>query len=124
MPRRNCRHNQLVKACVTTLNLTTVAGHRFVAWPNDTGRHVQRRADGSWRAKKPYGTRGVSDILGFITPSGQFLAVEVKTGNGRPTDAQREFASRVIAGGGLALVVRDSVQDLLDQLHDLLEPAP
>ena len=55
---------------------------------------------------------GSSDIIG-ITPEGRFLAVEVKTKTGRPTQQQLTFIDAVRKNGGVAGIAR-SVQDALD----------
>lgn len=55
---------------------------------------------------------GSSDIIG-ITPNGRFLAVEVKTKTGKPTDQQQRFIAAVIKAGGIAGIAR-SVADALE----------
>lgn len=55
---------------------------------------------------------GSSDIIG-ITPEGRFLAIEVKTKTGRPTQQQLTFIDAVRINGGIAGIAR-SVQDALD----------
>lgn len=54
---------------------------------------------------------GSSDIIG-LTPSGQFLAVEVKTKTGRIRPEQQRFIDAVNRAGGRAGVAR-SVEDAL-----------
>ena len=49
--------------------------------------------------------KGSSDIIG-ICPDGKFLAVEVKTATGKPTDAQLLFIDAVRARGGRAGIAR------------------
>ena len=44
---------------------------------------------------------GSSDIIG-LTPAGRFLAVEAKSGKGRPTKEQGQFIAAVKAAGGVA----------------------
>ncbi len=67
--------------------------------------------------KVPYGlTRGASDIIGIrsllITPQhvgthiGQFVAIEVKTTEGRLSLEQKMFLDLVAQRGGLAVCVR------------------
>lgn len=46
---------------------------------------------------------GVSDIIGFLK-NGTFLAIEVKTDQGRCTDKQLEFIEAVNSNGGVAFV--------------------
>lgn len=54
---------------------------------------------------------GSSDIIG-ITPSGKFLAVEVKSAKGRTSKAQDNFLATVRRSGGRAGVAR-SVDDAM-----------
>jgi hypothetical protein len=54
---------------------------------------------------------GSSDIIG-LTPSGRFLALEVKTQTGRPTKEQRIFLKIVSDSGGIAGIVRTPEQAL------------
>lgn len=56
---------------------------------------------------------GSSDLIGWITINGQavFLALEVKTVKGKPTEDQLNFIAQVKAAGGIAGVVR-SVEDV------------
>ena len=55
--------------------------------------------------------RGSSDLIG-ITPDGRFLAIEVKTPNGKPTADQLAFIEAVRRAGGVAGICR-SVLDAL-----------
>ena len=48
---------------------------------------------------------GSSDIVG-IAPDGKFLAIEVKTALGQPTDAQLNFIKAVQRHGGRAGIAR------------------
>ena len=57
------------------------------------------------------GTNGTSDFLCCV--DGLFLAIETKAGNGKPTELQKHYLSRVHAAGGIALVVNE---ELLPQL--------
>ena len=54
---------------------------------------------------------GSSDIIG-ITPSGKFLAIEVKTPKGRATKEQLRFIEAVKSAGGIGGIAR-SVEDAL-----------
>jgi len=59
---------------------------------------------------------GGSDLIG-IAPDGKFLAVEVKSAIGQPTDAQVRFIDAVRAKGGRAGIARsadDAVKIALD----------
>lgn len=55
--------------------------------------------------------KGSSDIIG-LTPSGQFLAVEVKNRTGKPTKEQLAFIDAINEQGGIAGIAR-SVEDAL-----------
>ena len=55
--------------------------------------------------------KGSSDIIG-LTPSGQFLAVEVKKRTGKPTKEQLTFIDAINEQGGIAGIAR-SVEDAL-----------
>ena len=48
--------------------------------------------------------RGSADIIG-IAPGGRFLAIEVKSGRGRPTPEQITFRDAVLRAGGIAGIV-------------------
>lgn len=56
--------------------------------------------------------KGGSDIIG-ITPTGLFLAIEVKTKKGRATTEQLRFIDAVRNAGGIAGIAR-SVKEALD----------
>jgi len=49
---------------------------------------------------------GVADILGCLS-DGRLLAIEVKTGVGRPTPEQKRFIEAVNNRNGIAFVARD-----------------
>jgi hypothetical protein len=68
-------------------------------WNNPTGA-VQVRPNQWYR----FGKVGSSDIIGIL-PDGKFLAVEVKTRQGRLSPAQREFLKGITERGGLAVCV-------------------
>ena len=52
---------------------------------------------------------GSSDIVG-IAPDGKFLAIEVKTALGQPTDAQLNFIRAVQRHGGRAGIARSAAE--------------
>ncbi len=76
-----------------------------MVWRNNTGAIPDRTG----RVIR-FGRVGSADVIG-IAPGGRFLAVECKSSTGRLSEAQRNFAARVQACGGLYLVVRQ-VSDL------------
>lgn len=53
--------------------------------------------------------KGSSDLIG-MTPTGQFLAIEVKTATGRVSPDQANFIRAVIAQGGRAGVARSAAE--------------
>jgi hypothetical protein len=57
--------------------------------------------------------KGSADLIGWVVINGiaRFLALEVKTATGKPTDEQLNFIAQVKAAGGVAGVVR-SVMDV------------
>jgi hypothetical protein len=58
-----------------------------------------------------FGAPGSADILGLLSPSGRFLAVEVKRPGGRPTERQGAWLEAVRAAGGVA-VCASSIEEL------------
>lgn len=54
---------------------------------------------------------GSSDLIG-ITPDGRFLAVEVKTQNGKPTPEQIRFIEAVKRKGGAGGIARSPAEAL------------
>ena len=54
---------------------------------------------------------GSSDLIG-ITPTGRFLAVEIKTSKGRATTEQLRFIDAVRARGGVAGIARSPAEAL------------
>ena len=62
----------------------------------------------------PSGIRGISDILGIL-PDGKFLAIEVKTEKGKPTEEQLSFLHNIINNNGIGFIAR-SVKDVEEKL--------
>ena len=54
---------------------------------------------------------GSSDLIG-LTPTGRFLAVEIKTSKGRATTEQLRFIEAVRARGGIAGIARSPAEAL------------
>ena len=54
---------------------------------------------------------GSSDLIG-LTPTGQFLAVEIKTPTGKATPEQLRFIEAVRARGGIAGIARSPAEAL------------
>lgn len=89
----------------------TRLGHRL--FRNNVGRARYKSARGDI-STVPYGVggKGGSDLVGWTVSNGLaiFTAIEVKGKGGIATDEQKAFINAVLAGGGIAGVVR-SVDD-------------
>ena len=61
-----------------------------------------------------YGTAGIPDIIACI--NGRFYGFEVKTAVGKPTKLQESMIRKILAAGGIAVVVRsvDEVRAVID----------
>jgi len=82
-------------------------GHGLVLWRNSTG-----IAERDGRTHRFGLCRGSADLIGILSPSGRFVALEVKRPNGKPTEEQTLFLELVRKQGGFAAVV-DSVDSAL-----------
>lgn len=56
---------------------------------------------------------GYSDLTGYRRSEGRFVAIEVKTASGRPTEEQLNFIEQVRKAGGCAGIAR-SVDEALE----------
>jgi hypothetical protein len=84
---------------------------RVVLWRNDVGA-VSRTVRGK-NVHTRYGLAvGSSDLIGVLSPSGRFVAIECKAATGRTTEEQDLFLALVRRFGGFACVVR-SVEDAI-----------
>ena len=81
---------------------------------NQSGLHLS--LDGKRKVKTGL-VKGSSDLIGW-TATGQFLAIEVKTQNGRVSPEQQKFINAVNKAGGLAFVAR-SIEDVEVKLNGL-----
>lgn len=84
-----------------TLRILDLAG--FKVWRQNNAA-VYDATKGIYR--RGSATPGISDIIGFHRKTGQFIAVEIKTGKDRLSDEQRNFLSDVEKAGGVAFVVK------------------
>ena len=57
-----------------------------------------------------YGNSGVPDFICCV--NGQFLAIEAKAGNNKPTALQEKNIRDIRTAGGIALVVNEDLDDL------------
>lgn len=88
----------------------------LVLWRNATG--VGEQWDGSKASTLRYGLCiGSSDLIGILSPTGRFVALEVKTATGRVSDDQERFLALVRRMGGYGAVVR-SVADALAAVEE------
>jgi|SaaInlV_110m_DNA_1040235.scaffolds.fasta_scaffold00408_25 hypothetical protein len=65
-----------------------------------------------------FGRRGVADIVCSI--KGKWVSIEVKTDKGKPTKLQEIDQSKVIASGGVAIIIYGKDQNALDELYEVL----
>jgi hypothetical protein len=85
----------------------------FYVWrQNNHAVYDQKR--GCYR-RNPQARLGVSDILGIL-PDGRFLAIEVKSARGKPSDDQRTFLQSIKDNGGIAFVAR-TLEDVKRELN-------
>lgn len=81
-------------------------------WKNQSTGIYDAKAQ-AFRRRNPLQINGVSDVLGII--QGRFLAIEVKSESGRPTEDQKLFIKKVNEEGGIAFISR-SVEQTAEQL--------
>lgn len=104
---RTKAHNKLVNLVITYLSSIGIS-----AWRCDTGRNVVHTGTG-WARGTWYGTKGAADVTGILRSSGRRLEIEVKTGSGALSDAQRTFLELIRENGGIGIEAR-SVADVAD----------
>jgi hypothetical protein len=89
------------------IRLKVGSQHDVVLWRNAVGFDPE--------SKTKYGLfKGSSDLIG-IGPGGRFLAIEVKTATGRPTEEQMLFLDLVETMGGIACLAR-SADDAMEAI--------
>lgn len=93
---------------IQALILMALSEAGCLVWRQDTGAYKDPKTG---RLIKYGLCKGSSDVIG-LTPSGQFLAVEVKTATGRVRPEQELFIAAVKRAGGRAGVAR-SVSEAL-----------
>ena len=62
--------------------------------------------DGKGGFRKFHGKKGVSDVIGIL-PWGQFIGVEIKTGNDKLSKDQEAFKKLIIEKKGIYLVAKE-----------------
>lgn len=96
---------------VNVICLTIGRERDFTLWSNSKVTFY----DGKPQAK-PGLQVGASDLLGILGPNGRWVALEVKTGNARPSATQRRFLELIRKRGGFACVVR-SAEEAVNALN-------
>jgi len=65
------------------------------------------------RGRKFIGRLGVSDIIGFHSKTGVFVACEVKTVTDKFSDDQKQFLSEVKKAGGIAMIATQQYNQVI-----------
>lgn len=104
--RRRSRRAPVPEAAILRACLDLLALYGVPAWRNNVGGVVREDARGRRRFIR-FGTRGQSDILAILPPSGRLLAIETKSATGRLTADQVLFLQAVRDAGGFGVVIRD-----------------
>lgn len=99
------RETRLVKSVRELLNRLGVP-----AWRNNTGVARETNADGSMRFVR-YGVPGMPDVIGVIPPTGRYIGVECKVGDGELNKNQRIVLPDLRDAGALIFIVRDEVDE-------------
>lgn len=99
----------------TILDYLNMHGHRAMRI-NTQGVPIHGE-DGTITGFRPSPERGVADIL-CCMKGGRFLAVEVKTGNNKPSAEQDQFLKDITDRGGIGTVVW-SLDELIADLKSL-----
>ncbi len=106
------KEKDLVQFVIQMLNANGIP-----AWRQNAGLLLVDE-NGKKRAVK-LGSKGMSDIIGIIPPTGKFLAVEVKRSRkAKLTVHQEAFLEAVRRSGGVAAVIKDP-EDVLKLLEEL-----
>jgi Holliday junction resolvase len=66
-----------------------------------------------------YGASGVPDII--VCCDGQFLAIECKAGNNKPTALQERNMQQIKDSGGVAIVVNEENLNLVQEVLTMLQ---
>ncbi len=94
------------EANVQALIMLALSDAGCLVWRNNVGCLPDRNGR---PVRYGVGGNGGSDIIG-IAPDGKFLAIEVKTALGQPTDAQLNFINAVQRKGGRAGIARSAAE--------------
>ena len=103
------RHRRSASPTEAEIHRTVVEHLRARAYPDVVWFHVPndaKRSPGTVKRLQAMGMLpGVSDLI--LVHRGHVYALELKSATGRATESQMEFASRVNAAGGHAVVCHD-----------------
>lgn len=93
--KQHVTEQQIKKTIADYLRLKgyVVVNHRSVGIKKPNGKYIPL----------PNGETGVSDLLA-CSPSGQFVAIEVKKPGGKPSPNQLEFVKRISNNGGVGFI--------------------
>jgi hypothetical protein len=73
-----------------------------------------------------YGSSGVSDIV--VCYEGLYIAIECKAGKNKLSELQKMFLEKVVAAGGLGLMINESNVDnlsgIIRQWNDVVQISP
>ena len=97
-------HSVMVDAILRNLRAANIA-----AWKNSP---VKACVNGRW---VQYGIIGQADISGLL-PDGRRLEIEVKTGKGKQTPAQKMFENTIRRNNGV-FVLAGSVEDAMKAVN-------
>lgn len=112
--------NQLMTMCVNRINAAGGVGWRQNAGKIPAKYTTKSGEEHSYMVN--LGRKGVADVIGLL--EGVFIACEVKTGRDKMRDDQLVFLLKVIDNKGVAVVVRDEPQRLLDVVNALGQRNP
>lgn len=90
--------------------------HDVIRAVNRSGRAWVARCNSGFIDGVRFGLgRGTPDLIGMLTTTGRFFALEVKSARGRLSDDQRRWAHAARQRGAFVAVVR-SVEDAIDAI--------
>jgi hypothetical protein len=96
--------------------MLALSGEGCLIFRNNSGSY---KTPGGGYVKYGVGNPGGSDLIG-VCDGGRFLAVEVKTNKGRPSQAQLNFIKLTNSKGGVSFIAR-SAEEAVRKLKELTE---
>lgn len=106
---------QMAERDILKAILDYLAARKILAWRQNCGA-IPATYKGRQRFIR-YGQPGQADICGILSPSGRYLAIEVKSAKGKVSDLQALHLELVRSQGGVAGVCR-SVEDVAELLRE------